>query len=92
MPMSNARQAEGKSVYNSYPSVEETEGRLARVRRLTRSGLFHLMYLVSGQTPFSENAASSAHDEDDVTHDVAQHAPPIPRTPFLPRARVHSSG
>ena len=48
--MSRGRQAEGRSVYNSYPSVEETEVKLARVRGLTRSGLFHLMYLVSGET------------------------------------------
>jgi len=52
------RQAEGRSVYNSYPSVEETEAKLARVRGLTRSGLFHLMYLVSGETP-SHPAASA---------------------------------
>eukprot|EP00918_Siedleckia_nematoides_P072960 GHVU01159278.1.p1 GENE.GHVU01159278.1~~GHVU01159278.1.p1 ORF type:complete len:353 (+),score=34.57 GHVU01159278.1:203-1261(+) len=40
--------AEGKSVYNSYPRVLETEGKLARLRRLERSGLFFLMYWCSG--------------------------------------------
>ena len=43
------RLAEGKSVYNCYPRVLETEGKLARVRSLTRSGLFFLMYLCSGE-------------------------------------------
>lgn len=48
--VSSGRQPEGRSVYNSYPSVEETEGKLARVRGLTRSGLFYLMYWVCGET------------------------------------------
>jgi len=37
-----------RSVYNSYPGVQETEGKLARVRSLWRNSLFLLMYSVSG--------------------------------------------
>lgn len=39
---------EGTSVYNSYPRVHETEGKLTRVRSLWSRGLFWLMYFVSG--------------------------------------------
>lgn len=44
------RAAEGSSVYNSYPPVQVTEAKLARVRRLWHSGLLRLMYVSSGPT------------------------------------------
>ena len=40
---------EGTSVYNSYPQVHETDAKLQRVKLLFHSGLFFLMYWISGE-------------------------------------------
>ena len=40
---------EGTSVYNSYPQVHETDAKLQRVKSLCHSGLFFLMYWISGE-------------------------------------------